>query len=346
MATKRVTQQDIASQAGVNRATVSMALKGHPNIPIKTRDRIRDIAKALGYAPDPMLSALNAYRNQLQPTTFHGTLAWFINSAFGFNWRDLKLRPHFNDYYLGACERAARFGFKVEIFDLNSKGMTPLRLAAIFRARGVAGILLCPQPRPETILEFPWHEFSSITFGYSLSEPRLHTVAATQYRSTRETVTQLHKLGYQRIGLALHDEHDARSDHNYLAGYLVEEFLAGRPTVVPPLTSAYDQPQKVQDWLKAHRPDAVITGNYHFLDSLIGLKLKVPAQLGVACPLLPADNCDLAGVVEDGLEIGGVAVEFLVGMIHRQERGIPRIPQRIHVEGRWHFGKTLRSQLS
>jgi LacI family transcriptional regulator/LacI family repressor for deo operon, udp, cdd, tsx, nupC, and nupG len=29
-------------------------------------------------------------------------------------------------------------------------------------------------------------------------------------------------------------------------------------------------------------------------------------------------------------------------MIHRQERGIPANPQRIHIEGRWLAGRTLR----
>jgi DNA-binding LacI/PurR family transcriptional regulator len=337
---RRVTQQDIARRAGVHRATVSMAFKSHPNIPEKTRARILKIAAELGYAPDPMLSALAAYRNRQRPATFHGTLAWLVNSGYGFDWRDRALRPHFSDYFTGAVERAKFYGFQVEVFDFNTPGLTPARLASILGARGVTGILLCPQPRPETNLEFPWHHFSAVTFGYSLSTPRLHTVSATQYRAMRRTMHELRRHGYRRIGLALDGDHDLRTDHNYLAGYLVEQHLSGDRSL-PILSAPYTDYRAIAAWLRSHRPDAVVTGNYHFLDVLRSLGKKVPQKIGIACPLLPSSSSEVAGVIENSVEIGRVAVDFLIGMIHRQERGVPENPQRIHVEGQWLPGKTL-----
>lgn len=339
---RRVTQQDIARRAGVHRATVSMAFKGHPNIPKETRERIMKIAAELGYTPDPMLSALAAYRTRQRPATFHGTLAWLTNSAYGFDWRDRTLRPHFSDYFDGAAAQAKRYGFQLEIFDFNAPRMTPARLASILETRGVSGVLLCPQPRPETNLDFPWQNFSAVTFGYSLATPRLHTVSATQYRAMRQTVHELRAVGYRRIGLALDGDHDLRTDHNYLAGYLVEQHLAGGASSVPTLTAPYTDQGAVLHWLKTHKPDAVVTGNYHFLDVLRSLGWKVPAEIGLACPLLPSAETELAGVIENSPAIGSVAVDFLIGMIHRQERGIPSNPQRIHVEGQWLPGKTLR----
>ncbi len=65
MRERKVTVRDIAQQAGVHYATVSRALSGHPSIPDHTKERIRTIAKQLGYVPDPMLSALAAYRTRL-----------------------------------------------------------------------------------------------------------------------------------------------------------------------------------------------------------------------------------------------------------------------------------------
>lgn len=318
-----------------------MAFKGHPNIPKKTRERILKIAAELGYSPDPMLSALAAYRNRTRPASYHGTLAWLTNSAFGFNWRDRTVRPHFSDYYEGAAAQAKRCGFLLETFDFNSPGVTPARLASILVARGVAGVLLCPQPRPDTNLDFPWERFSAVTFGYSLANPRLHTVSATQYRAMRQTVHELRRLGYRRIGLALDGEHDLRTDHNYLAGFLVEEHLAAGGATVPSLSAPYTDRGAVARWLNEHKPDAVVTGNYHFVDVVLSLGRRVPEDIGIACPLLPSADTPLAGVVENSVEIGSVAVDFLIGMLHRQERGIPANPQRIHVEGRWVLGSTL-----
>lgn len=344
MEQRRITQQDIARRAGVHRATVSMAFKAHPNIPEKTRARILKIAAELGYTPDPMLSALAAYRNRQRPASYHGTLAWLASSAHGFDWRDRTLRPHFSDYFEGAAAQAKQYGFQLEIFDFNPARLTPARLASILGARGVSGVLLCPQPRPETNLEFPWQNFSAVTFGYSLAMPQLHTVSATQYRAMRQTLHELRRLGYRRIGLALDADHDLRTDHNYLAGFLVEQHLALDHDPVPMLTAPYTDHRSVTRWLDQYRPDAVVTGNYHFLDVLRSLGRRVPQDIGVACPLLPSPDTELAGVIENSPGIGSVAVDFLIGMIHRQERGIPANPQRIHVEGRWLPGKTLRRE--
>src|SRR5438128_7703876 len=97
---RRVTQQEVARRARVHRTTVSLALSDSPRIPAKTKARIKRIAQELGYAPDPMLTALIAYRSQRRPAAFHGTLAWLANTQVGYDW---KLVPHFRDYHEGAA---------------------------------------------------------------------------------------------------------------------------------------------------------------------------------------------------------------------------------------------------
>ena len=54
---RRVTLSDIAKEAKVHVTTVSLALRDHPRIPAETKQRIKDLAKKMGYAPDPILSA-------------------------------------------------------------------------------------------------------------------------------------------------------------------------------------------------------------------------------------------------------------------------------------------------
>jgi len=339
---QRVTQQDIATKAKVTRAAVSMALNNHPSIPEKTRIRVKRIAAQLGYTPDPMLSALAAYRSRNRPPTFHGTLAWLVNSSFGFNWRSSQ---HSIDFHAGATARARRHGFNLEIYYLHQPQMTPERLAAILRARTVSGLLLSPQPRPETVLDFPWQEFSTVTIGYTLASPHLHTVVSTQYRDMRLTLKHVQALGYKRIGLAVSREHHLRTDSNYLAAYLVHSRQAPAEPALPPLEAAYEDTEALEIWLRRHRPDAVVAASsVPFMRSLQKIRVKAPNDLGVAFPNLPLADPRTAGVVESSMEIGSVAVDVLVAMIHRGERGVPSYPQRIHVEGRWTPGRTLRQQ--
>lgn len=334
----RVTQADVARRAGVHRTTVSLALKGHPRIPSSTRKRVRRIADQLGYMPDPMLSSLVAYRTRKRPVVYHGTLAWLVSSALGFDWRAV---PHFRHSYEGALSRARRCGFEFELFDLNAPGMRPRRLAEILQARNISGLLLCPQRVPHVTLDFPWEKFSAVTFGYGVAQPKLHTVSPAHYLAVRRIMEELHRLGYRRIGLALDGAQNERTDGHNLAAYLVSEDAAHRRLSIPPLEAPYTAIDALGAWIKRHRPDAIVSGAYYVLDMLRTLKIKVPQQLGVACPCIPSLETGLTGIFEDWGRIGEIAVDVLVAMLNRGERGVPDRPQRLHVEGPWVAGKTV-----
>ena len=62
---RRVTLADIAVRAEVHVTTVSLALRNHPRLPAQTRERIQELAKKMGYVPDPFLRALVAYRGKM-----------------------------------------------------------------------------------------------------------------------------------------------------------------------------------------------------------------------------------------------------------------------------------------
>jgi LacI family transcriptional regulator/LacI family repressor for deo operon, udp, cdd, tsx, nupC, and nupG len=334
-APKRITQQDIARAAGVSRGAVSLALSGHPSISGETRDRINKIAIELGYAPDPMLTALASYRHGRRPAEFRGTLAWLAQTTETFDWRTI---AHFAAYLEAARTRAEFHGYRIEVLDLQEMGISWSRAATIAKSRGIDGVLLCPQPYSYMDLaDFPWSDFAAVTFGYSIANPKLHSVAPAQYRASFNTMKELLARGYQRIGFALNSWHDQRTDHNYLAGYLTAWELHNPSERIPPCVD-----NDVGPWMKQYRPDAVITGDVRFLEKLAELGLSAPKDLGVACPLLDSPANPMAGVWEDNHQIGRAAVDFLVSLLHQGERGVPPHPQRLLVEGMWGPGRTLR----
>jgi len=337
---RRVTQKDIAERAGVNRATVSMALHKHPSIPVSTQARIRKIAVELGYSPDPMLSALASYRNTLRPRNFQGVIAWLVNNVPPFDWSRVSM---FQEYYRGASQRASEKGYKLEVFDLQAKGTTPARLAKIFHFRNINGLLLCPQPRPNWKLDFPCEDFACVTFGYSLTSPALHTVASTQFRAMLDIMRRLYGLGYRRIGFAFSFVTDEKADHNFLAGFLVEKYLHDRKLDIPPFNEEQAESVQFKKWFLKYKPDAVVTGNPRILEVIEGAGLQVPGDLGVAITSLPAKTGRLAGIHEDSFHIGEVAVDSLVAMLQSGDRGIPRQPHYTHVPGEWFQGTTVRN---
>lgn len=343
MKSTRVTQKDIAERAGVHRTTVSLVFKNHPGIPEATRNKVLAIAKKLGYVPDPMLSALAAYRMRSRPVTFHGCLAWLVNhQGSEFQWKKVKI---YQEYFEGAEQRAMQHGYNLEVFDFNLRDVAPHRLASVLRARNVQGIILCPQPAPLKEILFPLDDFSIVTFGHSVLKPRLHIVAATQYRNAAMTVRHLRELGYRRIGYVVWKDFDQRTDHNYWAGYLVEASAMKGP-LVPPLRADFWNGSILRAWYEKYRPDAIVTSDSLILNQLKLIGLKAPDDVGVACFSLPNVDENLTGVHENSLRIGAVAVDFLVGMLHRGERGVPDLPQRTLVEGNWIVGTTVKEQIA
>ena len=62
---KRVTLQDIADRLSLSRTAVSLAVRDHPRISLATRDKVRALAKKMGYEPDRIARSLVTGRSTL-----------------------------------------------------------------------------------------------------------------------------------------------------------------------------------------------------------------------------------------------------------------------------------------
>ena len=140
------TVRQLAELAGVSRTTVSLALRNHPSISLPTRERIRVLADTHGYVLDPLYARLMGQlrvRRADRPTE---------KLAFLTSWpeRDEWYQKAYNDrnYYKGACERAAKLGYEIEVFWAKEPGMTARRLSKILHTRSIRGVIILPLSRP------------------------------------------------------------------------------------------------------------------------------------------------------------------------------------------------------
>jgi DNA-binding LacI/PurR family transcriptional regulator len=342
MPLKRPTHRDIAQVAGVTHVTVSLALRGHLSIPKSTRDRIAEIAKQIGYRPDPALQALMVYRRGAKASSYQGTLAWINN--FRTNPDQLQLR--FGNYFFGARERCTELGYQLEEFRLVDLDMSFERLSKILRTRNIQGILLPPQSQQRHIAKntFDWENFSLVAFGHSLFRPQLDLVTNAQFRSGRLAVRKLRSLGYRRIGYIAESEFDERTEQNFLAGFLIEQrrFLPSEqlPTYLLRKASEADRERGFRKWFTQQKPDAVvIVGGVcpPWLPLIPSFKRH---DCGWALLDVPENSTEISGVNQNNKIIGRIAVDTLIAKIHANERGIPSTPRRILVEGRWVMGTT------
>ncbi|MFA6959702.1 MAG: LacI family DNA-binding transcriptional regulator [Opitutaceae bacterium] len=350
----RVSLRQVAGKAGVSHSTVSLALRAHPSIPEATRTRILRLAEKMGYRPDPMLTALNIYRQSRRGAAFQAGLAW-LNA---FVDRDMLMgNPDCVLYRAGAEARAKEAGFLLQEFWLQEPGMTPARLAQILASRQIQGVLLPPMPFSDTSLGLPWERFSVVALGYS-HQPVFHVAVTAQYRAARLATRMLWERGYRRIGLFTWPDQEERTDCNFLSGFVCECSRKGLPVL---LCSVDDQRERRERdavfyekwakqtaaWIARERPDALLMPDPQ-VAIRIGLgpqpkSKRVPSKESPAVAVLAhyAKHPWFAGIDQNAARMGAAAVDHLIHMIQRNERGKPDLPLRILVEGTWRDGPSV-----
>lgn len=332
----RVTQREIGQKAGVSHVTVSLALRGHHSIPEKTRERIVQIAEDLGYAPDPMLAGLSAYRQSRRPAVYQSNIAWIANHD-----KSKKLHHGIRQYYEGAERRCRELGYNLEEIDLREVENNHARLGRILAAKGIRGLLLAPCDSPNGELCMDLSRFSAVRFGYSYRHPTLHTVTNAQFRTALLTMQHLGELGYRRIGIILGHEFDERTAWNFLGGFRAgQQSIPKSSRVEPFYRDSIQRGRKIASWITKYKVDCVVdVGGAAYLD-LKALGLGIPEEIGYANMDLTTFKTDVSGMYQNSLRIGASAVNLLVGMVQRGEQGIPDIPSHLYIESRWNPGKT------
>lgn len=358
---KRITIRDIAKDTGLHFTTVAEALRNSRRIRKETREKVQAAAARLGYRPDPVLSALLAYRTQNQRHEFQGVLAWVCNhpardyfeSGSGF----------YHDCWQGAVARAEHFGYKVEGFWLGERGMSLERAARILSARGILGLLLAPQPLEVKELALPWERFCSVRIGYSLSSLELPIVAPDQFYNTYLLYQKLAEIGYRRIGLVCPGAVDERVGHGFTGGYLSARERQGGPQKKIPIyldQERHGDAKAFLSWFERHRPDAImlVPGPIYY-QALRSAGYRIPVDVALASldgnPFITkamqpsfSDYGEVhpTGVHQAGERVGETAVDVLVEMVNRNAAGIAAFFRKTLVSGRFVQGNTTENSSS
>lgn len=336
-----VTQQMIADAAGVHLSTVSLALRNDARLPESTRKRINEVAQKLGYTPNPLVSMLMA-RVRRRDSGYRGTLAYIHTVPAG----TLRLEgPVHRNFISGARRRAGELGYNLDEFHLSNEKLSGKRLTAMLQARTIGGIVIEHIPSrlvPERRLPFEIESFAAASLGVPLAFPQLHYVANDQYMRAIVAARELLALGYRRLGLVLTGSFDSAMAHRCSAGFwAVQEYIAGVEHV-PICRLAQPGPKPLGDWLKRHKPDAVLGTSESLLEMIQNTGRRVPDDIGWAhLDWLPRFK-PTAGVYGNSEHTGAAAVELVVSQLHRGEAGPPVHAMNYLVSGTWMPGRTIR----
>ena len=342
---KIYTMRDLAEIAGVSHMTVSRVFRNHPSVKAETRERILALAAEHDFRPHPVLSMAMAIRTNQRATspTPHATLAWVHSNQQEDAWQTL---PHLKPYLEGLREHTASMGFGLDTFWIGKGGLSGKRFCDILTARGISGCIIAPPPGNLKHLHLRWADFSWVTFHHDSWRPLLHRVANDANYSLGKSLRELRRLGYQRIGLAIAENLNVKSEFAYQGRYLVAAERYPQITWCPPLfypqTEIHDAAPLFKAWLKEHRPEVVVCNDVHTRQLLEDWGYQIPEDIGLVHLSLGPDTPNWTGMRLEASRMGAACVDLLLSQIQHNQRGVPKAPYETLLRALWVKGDTTR----
>ena len=127
MEKKKVTIRDIAKVAGVTHGTVSRALRGSPLVRAETAERIKSIARNMGYRPNRIAQSLRQKRTK----------------TIGLVIPDIS-NPFFSTLTCGVEEKASELEYHVILVNTSRDLDKEASEIELLRERMVEGLIICP----------------------------------------------------------------------------------------------------------------------------------------------------------------------------------------------------------
>lgn len=335
---KPASMSDVAREAGVSKNTVSLALRNDPQIPARTRTRIAKIARRMGYRRNPVVGELMARLHAGGSRRFRSTLA-LVNanlerSAFSNH-------PTIPVYVKGCRSRAAELGYKLDVFWMHEPGVTAPRLIQIFKARGIPGGIIVGLMKENRIAEpfLPVLEaFPFVVTGVRTREPELSFASTDHHMVALRAFEKVLELGFKRPGLVLDRQIDALVDFRFSAGYRAGQQNLPTARRLKPFFAVHEARRDrtlFRRWLRTEKPDVVFTLYNEVRDWIAEAGIKVPEDVAVVQYEWRESHPGWPGMNQHNDLAGKAAVDMLVGMLHRGERGPPPFPLATLIGPSW-----------
>jgi len=335
---KKIALREIAERAGVSRMTVSLALRNSLRIAPKTRKAIQKIAAKLGYRPDPQISDLMSRIRTHAPSTEGVQIAFITTGDEPGAWKNSYTESL---YWEGARSRSDEFGYKLEEYWLDNPAIPPRRLARILYARGITGALIAPLHRVLTHessrgLNLDLKHFSAVEISDTFTTPTLCRALHDHYASMAVLLRKLHGLGYERIGLAMHEHFDLTVDYKWQASYRMYQRVLKLASIEPYIFRDRSTKPLVR-WMRSNRVQVIVSATNLVSKMLENEGIFIPGEVAYADLDLDvgAGHSRTSGIDQNSGLLGAAAVDLLLTLMRRGERGVPEKPYNILVEGRW-----------
>jgi len=340
----QITMQDVAKRAGCSKNTVSQALRNSPQIGKATRKRIQQLAKKMGYRPNPMVSALMAQNASRVGKGNAGNVIGFLT-----HWPDGEGigRQHPNTLQMleGMQRRAEELGYRVEEFSTWDGQFTPKRLHQILMTRRIHGLVLTTLACHEEFRKLPREHYIAAGSCPELTECGISCAITDCFGNMVMAMKKLESLGYRRPGLVINHGHDVHTNFQYRGGFAAWVGNSSRMTALPIYCFSHpDTRISLRQWVETNRPDVVI-GDILVLELLREIGLSIPGDLGFATSDHHVSHRGIAGFDSRLDMVGEAVIDLITSRLYRNEFGPPKNARTVVVHGDWIDGASLPARL-
>lgn len=330
---KPVSLRDVAREAKVSVATVSMVLNDNPRISRATHLRISRIIEKLGYQPNRLAQSLSSRYTRVLAVMLPALRHAFADAYFG-------------ELISGICDRAGKLGYKVMIEQAKPEFIKERKHIQIFERRYVDGLLvLGMNDRCHFLEDFSDNRYPLCVVDNYFRQWGLDHAVCDYRGGAEQVMNYLLQLGHRHIGcvFAAPEIQTARDVQDVFRRRLAE-------TTGVPLDSTWVEDGKFTEeggaaaaarLLRRHSEitalfcgnDKMAIGALHYL---AGQGIRVPQDVSV----VGFDDLPHAAFISPALttvhlplyQVGVMSVERLIDRIHgRAEKVAETLPTHLVV---------------
>ncbi|MDP3915468.1 MAG: LacI family DNA-binding transcriptional regulator [Bacteroidota bacterium] len=312
------TIHDIARELNISASTVSRALNDNPRISLKTKEKIKAVADAMGYRPNTLASNL---RNKKSNTI--GIVVPLINRHF------------FSSVISGAEDVAFKAGYNVVISQSNDLADKEINIVQSMFSNRVDGLIISIAMQTKTfdhLKIFRKKNIPLVFFDRAVPEIETDKIVVDDFAGGFRVTQHLIDQGYKRIAhlagtqnlMAYFDRKKGYLDALRKNNIQFDESLV----IINTLTSDEGVSAVQQLMALKNPPDAIFCGNdTTALSAMIFLRdkgIRIPQDIGIVGfsnePFSKVVSPSISTIAQPGFQMGQKAAELIIRQIETKER--------------------------
>ncbi|WP_082233455.1 LacI family DNA-binding transcriptional regulator [Halobacillus massiliensis] len=313
------TIKHIAQQAGVSVTTVSRALNGYSDVNVKTREKIKNIAKELNYSPNSLARSLVKNQSETIGLLVSGFTKESVKDGF-----TVEVMSGINNF-LSETE------YDLILFNTDSSKQRKKTYTQLCKERRVDGVILQGIKRDDPYLqEVLDSDFPCVFIDIPVSSDHVGYVSTNNMEGAKKAAAHLLENGHKEVAM-INGHEQAFVSRERLEGYksALKEFgLPFKEQLVE--DGGFMEEEAYQKTLSLLRKNKSIDGLFCASDLMaIGamraakeLNIKIPEELSIIgyddIPLAKYVSPSLTTISQDKYELGFQSARMLVSMLREK----------------------------